>query len=66
MTARICPLMSRPVAVTIGMTKFEPVECQKEKCQFWISVYSTEGLKQSPECAIVLRSLVNADGLVVV
>jgi hypothetical protein len=59
--------MSRPVPGRHGSeTKFEAVECQRDGCQFWISVYSTEGLKQSPECSFVLQALTNNNGLLVV
>ena len=66
----ICPMMSRPVAITkangIVVPEMHLVQCQREKCQFWRAIYSTEGLQQSPECALVLPALSNADGLFVV
>jgi hypothetical protein len=62
--------MSRPVAITkangIVVPEMHLVDCCGEGCQFWISIYSAEGFKQSPECALVLPALSNADGLFVV
>lgn len=64
---KICPIMSRPVVNGPDADpEFFAVFCQREACRFWTSVYSTEGLKQSPECSIVLEALTNADGLFVV
>lgn len=62
---KICPLMSRPTSgpdPVTGDSEFVIVHCHREKCQFWIQVYSTENMLQGGDCAIALSPQM-ADGL---
>jgi len=70
MENKICPLMSRPIASNdasdvsqYSHTVF--VECQKENCALWTTVWTTENLREVG-CAFVVSVGVNSEGKFVV
>lgn len=65
MSKKICPLMSRPLNA-IGAYDQQVVEtvwvdCQKEICQLWATVYTTEHI-QIQGCSLELNAHKNQDG----
>lgn len=62
---KICPLMSRPIPTT-GAYDQPTIEtcwqdCQRENCQLWSQVYTTENLKISG-CALEIAAHKTQDG----
>jgi hypothetical protein len=57
-TTKICPLQSRmiPFQQQDGSPDwyYDPVNCCESSCQFWVEVFTTEGLRHSG-CAIALQ-----------
>lgn len=65
MEDKICPLMSRPIKAVGHMhrptTEIEWVTCQKENCQLWSLVYTTETIQVSG-CALEIVAHKTQDG----
>jgi hypothetical protein len=66
---KICPLMSRTVTQSYNdecpntlIAHYEPTDCQKSNCAFWVSGYTTEKVPIQC-CAFEFMALKNAEGL---
>lgn len=66
MSAKICPLMSRPIP-RVGEYKGQDVieehyvDCPKENCALWVYVWNTER-GQEQGCALAMMTQTNSDG----
>lgn len=62
---KLCPIMSKPVAVDYseGESEVVPIvqECAGSKCQFWVTACTTENYSYQ-NCAYVISALKNSDG----